>query len=123
MLFARRDSFSTALAPGMSTQFENSMWVHVGNFRISFIASSVESDENGEKRIILTLAISQADLQYVTIFKSISRIENIEAVQILQPFNDAVVLNVLEHENGKIHISIFADKSGDRILEKAAIEY
>lgn len=31
-LFVRRDSFSTALAPILATQFENSMWVHASIF-------------------------------------------------------------------------------------------
>lgn len=31
-LFVLRDSFSSALAPSMATQFENSLWVHVNHF-------------------------------------------------------------------------------------------
>ena len=150
-LLVRRDSFSTALAPSLATQFENSMWVHLScfnpqqifdynadifvlevveryedgldNLKISFISSSVESNEDEKKEITITPAINNVSLQFVSIFKEISESEQLETIQVLEPLNDTLVLNVPEDETGKIYIYIFSDNSGDAILENVVIKY
>lgn len=150
-LFVRRDSFSTALAPSLATQFENSLWVHqgnfkqqqifdydtdifvleiveraiagLGNFRISFVSSKVESGENKTKKITIIPAVNKADLKYTSIFKKAAGTENMETIQVLESFNESVVLNVADNETGEIYVYIFADESGDKILEEVTIKY
>lgn len=150
-LFVQRDSFSTKLAPSLSTQFEHSMWVHkkyfsqqqlfdydadifvlelvernekeLIKFKISFLTSSVETDKNGTKKISIAPAINKTDLQYISIFKKINGTENMEEVQVLKPFNETTILTAPENESGKIYIKIFSDETGNKILEEALIEY
>lgn len=150
-LFVRRDSFSTALAPSLATQFEYSMWVHnnnfnqqqifdynadifvlelveryekkLENFKISFLSFSVESGGDDTKRILIAPAISKIDLKYISIFKKVDGTENIEAIQILKPFNENIILNVPEYESGEIYIKIFSNEIGDNILEEMTIRY
>lgn len=150
-LFVQRDSFSTKLAPSLSTQFEHSMWVHkkyfsqqqlfdydadifvlelvernekeLIKFKISFLTSSVETDKNETKKISITPAINKTDLQYISILKKINGTENMEEVQVLKPFNETTILTAPENESGKIYIKIFSDETGNKILEEALIEY
>lgn len=150
-LFVQRDSFSTKLAPSLSTQFEHSMWVHkkyfsqqqlfdydadifvlelvernekeLIKFKISFLTSSLETDKNETKKISITPAINKTDLQYISILKKINGTENMEEVQVLKPFNETTILTAPENESGKIYIKIFSDETGNKILEEALIEY
>lgn len=151
-LFVQRDSFSSSLAPSLATQFENSMWVHSRNFnqqqifdydadiyvleiversemeleegfRISFISSSVEIDENEVKRIILEPVISKANFPYISLSKGGNGMEDLETIQTLEPFREGIILNVPRYETGKIYIDIFADQWGEELLEKAIVEY
>lgn len=150
-IFVRRDSFATMIASALATQFENSMWVHnmsykqqqifdydadvfvlevveryvrdLQNFRISFVSSSVERCENGVKRITITPRIDKANLQYTSIFKKANEAENVETIQVLGTFNESIVLDVSDNEEGKVYIYIYADGEGDKILEEVTIAY
>ncbi len=150
-LFVRRDSFASAMAPSLSTQFANSLWVHqdsfdqqqifdygadvfvleivernergLENFRVSFLSSSVEKTEEETKKISLKPAIDEADLQYVSIFKKISGTENVETIQVMEPIREIFVLNVPEDESGEICIYIFEDELGEQVLEKSIVKY
>ena len=150
-LFVKRDSFSTALAPSLATQFEHSIWIHdqifdqqqifdydadifiletaeryeqsLKNCRVSFFSASIEDSENEIKKISISQTVSTADLLYMSIFKKADKTENTETIQILQPFDETTVLNVPEYENGEIYITIFSDGTGNTILEESTIEY
>lgn len=150
-LLVRRDSFSTSLAPNLATQFENSIWIHLSSFnpqqifdydsdifvleiveryedgledlRISLLSSSVESTENEKKKITITPISDKINLQNISIFKKNNETENAETVQVLEPLGAQMVLNVPEDETGKIYIYIFADESGDKMIEEVAFDY
>lgn len=150
-LFVRRDSFSIALAPSLATQFENSIWVHkknfnqqqifdyganifvfevverkikeLENFKISFLSYSIEHVENKTKRIVILPAITKSDLQYISVFKKNNEIKNSQTVQLLNPFNESIVLDIPDDEKGEINIYIFADKTGNKMLEEVTINY
>lgn len=150
-LFVRRDSFSTALAPALATQFENSAWIYqsifnqqqifdyeadifvlevveryigkLQSFKVSFVSSSVESCEDGTKRIVVAPAISKADLQYTSILKKTNGVKNSEIIQSMEPFNELLVLDIPADETGEICIYIFADETGDEMLEEVLITY
>lgn len=101
-LFVRRDSFSTALAPFIATQFEDSILIRSNSFvqqqifdyksdifvyetverfiggleqfRISFISSSIEDKDNGMKNIIINPAINNTVINNIgNIYISISK--------------------------------------------------
>ncbi len=150
-LFVQRDSFALAMMPSLAAQFEDSMWVHrndfelqqvfdfntnifvletaeryvggLGKLRMSYISFSVESSEEDIKRITIKPAISEADLQYVSIYKKENESEDKETIQEGKSLTDPIVLSVPDSESGEVYIDIFADKSGNEILEEAVIYY
>lgn len=150
-LFVRRDSYSTALAPSFAPMFEESMWVHASSFdqqqifdyqadifllevveryigkledfRISFVKSSVESNDEGVKTITIAPSIKGADLQYVSISKKVKGIKNKEKIQVLEPFRESMMWEAPADETGKIEIRIFEDKEGEKLIEKVTVKY
>lgn len=150
-LFVRRDSYSEALAPMFAPMFEESMWVHaqsfdqqqvfdyqadifviemverysasLADFRISLVESSVEANENGGKTIAAAPAIKGADLQYVSISKKSKGSGKKEKIQVLEPFQEAMVWEVPADEEGTVVIRIFEDKEGEKLIEKVTVGY
>lgn len=150
-LFVMVDSFSHALAPAAATQFEDSIWVHrkkfnqqqifdydanifvleiveryvatLSSFRVSFVSHSVESEENGMKRITIMPAIRGTDLSYILIYKKTRETDSLRAVQKIKQFDEPLVLYVPDNETGEFHIDIYDDNLGDKILENVIIEY
>lgn len=45
-----------------------------------------------------------------------------EVIQLLKPFEEKEILNVPNGETGEIYIHIFADESGNELLEKSSIK-
>lgn len=150
-LFVCRDSFSSALAPILATQFEDSIWVHkksfeqqqifdyntdifvleivernerqLIDFRISYISSIIESDKNGTKNVMIVPEIRGDKLQYVSIFKKNFAIENLETIQLMEALNETMTLNIPADESGEIYIYVYEDASMKEIIDEITIEY
>ncbi|MFG6329591.1 MAG: hypothetical protein K1W06_09020, partial [Lachnospiraceae bacterium] len=150
-LFVIRDSFSTALAPFLATQFEDSIFVHFDSFdkqqifdykadifvyetverniqdleqfRISFISYSVEDTDNGMKNIIINPGISNMGSIYISISKKCSKSKDYEQVQNIKHFEENVKLQVPADESGEVCVNVYRDKSKKDFLEQVTIKY
>jgi len=151
-LFVRRDSFSTALAPIIATQFENSVFVHSNSytnqqvfdndadvfvyevverlaggalpgFRISLVSSSVEVSEEGMKNIRIAPAIDGVKPGYVSIYKKSDMAGDTIQIQKLKPLNELVEINVPGDETGEICVKIYGDKFKKSVIEEVVVPY
>ena len=151
-LFVRRDSFSTALAPFIATQFENSILIHstsfdkqqifdyksdifvyetverfIGNleeFRISFISSYVEDINSGDmKNIVINSVINNIGNIYVSISKKCGTSGESKQIYNFKLLEKTMKLQVPEDETGEIYIDVYRDKFQKDLLEQVTIQY
>ncbi len=148
-LFVRRDSFSSALAPSLATQFEDCMFVHTNSFeqqqifdydadifvyetaeryitslldfRVSYVSYAVEEAE-GTKNISIGTGMEGFCPQYVSILKKDSVSGSVESIQELKELVD-VTLSVPKEETGEISVCIYEDELGEKVIEEVNIKY
>lgn len=149
-LYVIRDSFSSALAPHLSTLFRNSYYVLRGaynqqqifdydadtvvleiverdiysltNFKISYISSTIETID-GMKNIIISPAIEGRDLSKVSIFKNKSNTETTEVITLVETLNEPVCIKVPEQEKGEIQVHVFDNQNANNEIEEVTISY
>ena len=148
-LFVWRDSFSSALAPTLATQFENSKFVHYGSFqqqqlfdfqpdifvgevverklnrledfRVTYISSGVTETKH-TKDISVTTAINGKYPKYVSIEKKENASTATEQIQTITELADTLI-QVPKEETGVISIYIYKDGLGKEMIEEVNIPY
>lgn len=146
-LFVKRDSFSTAMAPCIATQFENSVFIRseyfkqryiseynpdifvletverylpvLEEFRVSCIDVSVIQKDT-ESEIHIKPAFSEERVLYVTLEK-VGREEKL--IQELEPLEEEKLFYGKEGDTGEIKISVYDDPNGNELLEERIIQY
>lgn len=148
-LFVWRDSFSSAFAPTLATQFENSKFVHYGSFnqqqifdfqsdifvgevverklkrledfRITYISYGITETED-TKDISVTTAINGEYPKYVSIMKKERDTNKTEQIQTLTELTDTLI-QVPKEETGVISICVYKDGLGKDVIEEVDIPY
>lgn len=148
-LFVRRDSFSTAMAPSLATQFENSMFVHtnyfeqqqifdfnadifvyetaeryiasLSSFRISYVSYTVEELDD-TKNISIGPAINGLEPLYATITQKGNTSDIAENIQQLQPLTN-ITLSVPKEQTGEICVYVYDKDTSENIIEEILIKY
>ena len=149
-LFVCRDSFSTALAPYIASQFENSYFIHYNyytqeqifnynadifvletveryinrlkSFGISYFTTKIET-MNGEKNITISRAIPDVKLQYVSIYMTDTETREKKIIQELENFSDDKSITVGEEKQGEIAIYVFSDEKGENLINQTTLSY
>ncbi len=149
-LFVYRDSFSSALAPYIASQFENSYFVHYNSynqeqifnydadifvlemaeryvnqlksFGISYVATNIETMD-GKKNITISRAIPDVELRYVSISMTDALTGEKKTIQELENFSDDKNITVNEEDQGEITIYVFSDEKGEDLVNQTIIPY
>ena len=149
-LFVYRDSFSSALAPYIASQFENSYFVHYNSynqeqifnydadifvlemaeryvnqlksFGISYVAANIETMD-GKKNITISRAIPDVELSYVSISMTDALTGEKKTIQELENFSDDKNITVNEEDQGEIAIYVFSDEKGEDLVNQTIIPY
>lgn len=150
-LFVYRDSFSSALAPYIASQFENSYFVHrfnyeqqqifdynadifvfetveryihvINAYNISYLSVGTEITAGRKKINISKIIPEDIELKYVSIFKINGETGEEEAIQILTPFEEDKCVSVSEEEYGQIVIYVFEDENGEILVNQTIAQY
>lgn len=149
-LVVARDSYATALAPILATQFERSVWVHIwhfdqqaifendadlfvfetvernlpqlASFRVSAVSAGVKELENGEKEARIAAAILGGRPLYYTVTRAAGG-AGPETLLQLDPLEEPLVLRLPRKESGSFLITVFADAAGTQQLEEVRLSY
>ena len=89
---------------------------------IQYVPEPVFVNEDGKSLIRIAPSYFEKDLSYVSIFVN-SNLNGIETVQVLQPFEKNMVLEVPAGETGTVVIYTFADAQGKEMLEELEISF
>lgn len=149
-LYVAKDSFASALAPHIATQYENSYFVMADNLdvqdmldcdtdvlvyeivercidrlatpQISLTTFEIEN-VGGMKNILVKPTVQNYRMQYVSIFKKTIGQDEWEAINVLRPFDSMLHMSVPEAETGEVAIYVFGDENGQNLWDERVIEY
>lgn len=76
----------------------------------------------GDTYIRIAPSYFEQDLSYVSIFNN-RESADVETIQILQPFEKNLVLQIPEGETGTVVVYVFADSKGETVLEQREFSY
>lgn len=91
-----------------------------GKNSVQYVSEPVYRD--GDTYVRIAKSYFENDLSYVSIFNN-KETSEIEAIQVLQPLKENMVLEIPEGETGTIVIFVFADAQGESVLEQMEIKY
>lgn len=77
---------------------------------------------NGDTYIRIAPSYFEQDLSYVSIFNNRDS-QEVETIQLLQPFEKNLVLQIPEGETGTVVVYVFADSKGETVLEQREFSY
>ena len=112
-----------AIAEDMEGRVNPSIAEYYGKSSLQYVSSPLYENVNGEKVIRISPAMFECDLNYVSIFKVNDKSQEVEVIQVLEPFTINKIINIPADEKGTVGVYVFADKDGKTKLSELAIEY
>lgn len=95
---------------------------YYGKKSVQFVEQPVYEDVEGDTYIRIAPSYFEQDLSYVSIFNNRDSL-GIETVQVLQPFEQNLVLQVPKGATGTVVVYVFADSEGETVLEQREFSY
>ncbi len=89
---------------------------------IQYVPQPVYVGADGKIYVRIAPSYLEEDLSFVSVFIN-SDMNGIKTVQILQPFEKNMVLEIPKDETGTVAVYVFANEKGDEVLEKLEISF
>lgn len=95
---------------------------YFGKKTIQYVSDPVYASGDGDIYIRIAPSYFKCDLQYVSIFNN-SESQGMETVQVLQSFENNLLIRMPHGDTGTVSVYVFADSSGEEIIEEMEISY
>ena len=118
------DNFpSVSIDEDMASWLNPNIAEYYGKKSLQYVPSPLYVNMSGEKVVRISPAMFECDLNYVSIFKVSDKSQEVEVIQVLEPFTINKIINIPADEKGTVGVYVFADKDGKTKLSELVIEY
>ena len=89
---------------------------------VQYVSEPVYVSNDNKTYVRIAPSYFEHDLQFVSIFNN-SASQGTEEIQVLEPFDNNLVVEMSSKDTGSVSIYVFADADGREILEEMEISY
>ncbi|MCI8922503.1 MAG: hypothetical protein HFI45_00640 [Lachnospiraceae bacterium] len=95
---------------------------YFGKRSVQYVSEPVYVSNDNKTYVRIAPSYFEHDLQFVSIFNN-SASQGTEEIQVLEPFDNNLVVEMSSKDTGSVSIYVFADADGREILEEMEISY
>lgn len=96
---------------------------YYGRKSVQYVSGIVYEKRNGEKNIRISPSMFDTTLDNVSVFKVSDTDQKVDALLMLEPLVQNMIISVQDNESGKVGVYIFEDAEGKKQIEQMEIEY